>query len=340
MLFFLLLGSVSLTSFSAYSAESVYTQLEPPRFKSGRLALKLFADHFSSEQNFNSNLEFDEIVGDRFQANNLYVGADWDYSFAHNFHFGLLMGRAQSLLSQVEKTNTNVKGVEVGGAYKLPFSPNKTKLVVDYRYFHSLNNINYQSSEVSIGDGVKWAMLGMWAGSDNTKYGDLWFYAGVKHPFERLSTNLVYQAKLQGKLWGVRAGGGVEGQIPILADREFDDPVPRFLYIDRANAGSLRYLGVNSEFADLVGWLGFTVAPYTSLKVGAFVPIAGTNMAFGLRFFAQFEVSFSVTSSGYKFPYIKVHRPNKKTKTDLFKKRTQLKNYKKPEAEKEPALEL
>ena len=332
---FMLLGSVILTTFSAESAERVYTQFHPPRFKAGRLALKVFADQFNSDQNFNSELSYDDIVGERFQTNNLYVGADWDYSYAHNFHFGLLMGRSQSLLNQEERTKTDVKGIEIGGAYKLPFSPKGVKLILDYRYFHNEDINDYDSSDVSIGDAVSWAMLGGWAGTDDFKYGDLWAFLGIKHPFERLSTNLVYQLKLEGKLWGLRAGGGIEGQIPILADREEDNPIPRFLYLDRANAGSLHYMGVNSEFIELGGWVGFELMPYTNLKLGAASPFAGTNSAFGLRFFAQLEVSFSVTSAGYRFPYIKVKRPGGKDEVDPFTKRTKLRNYKKPEDKKD-----
>ena len=328
----MLLGTVSLISFQAHTAERVYNQFHPPRFKAGRLALRMLVDNFSTEENFNSQLDFDDIVGDRFQATNLYLGADWDYSYAHNFHLGLLMGRAESLIAQEERTNTDIKGFEVGGAYKLPFSPQDIKLIVDYRYFHNLDNISYDSDNVSIGDGVSWAMLGTWAGTDDLDYGDLWAFVGVKYPFQRLSTNLVYQLKLEGKLWGLRAGGGIEGQIPIIPDREEDDPIPRLLYIDRANAGSLHYLGVNSEFIELGGWLGFEVAPYTNLKIGGATPFAGTNSAFGLRLFAQLEVSFSVTNSGYSFPYIKVQRPGTNGETDPFKKRTKLKNYKNPES--------
>jgi hypothetical protein len=92
---------------------------------------------------------------------------------------------------------------------------------------------------------------------------------------------------------------------------------------------------VNSQFNELGGWIGFEVAPYTNLKLGAASPFAGTRSAFGLRLFAQLEVSFSVTPSGYSFPYIKVQRPGKKNSVDPFKKRTKLKNYKVPEPKKE-----
>ena len=328
----MLLGSIVLISLGAESAERIYTQFHAPRFKAGRLALKFLVDQFSTDQNFNSELEYNDIVGDLFQATNFYFGADWDYSYAHNFHLGLLMGRAQSSISQEERTKTDVKGVEVGGAYKLPFSPKSINFIMDYRYFHNSDENVYDGAEVSIGDAVSWVMLGGWAGTNDFKYGDLWAFIGLKYPFERLSANLVYQLKLEGKLWGLRAGWGVEGQIPVLSDREEDNPISRLLYLDRANAGSLHYMGVNSEFIELGGWIGLEVAPYTNLKLGGALPSVGTQSAFGLRVFAQLEISYSIVSSGYRFPYVKVQRFGAKRKgVDPFKKRTKLKDYKIPD---------
>ena len=334
-LYFMLLGSVILMSLEAESAERSYNQFHPPRFKANRLAVKLLLDQFRTKQNFNSERNYDSILGDHFQANNLYFGADWDYSYTHNFHFGLLMGKAQSLLNQEKRTKTDVKGLEFSGAYKLPFRLKFAKFIMDYRYFHNLDENDYEGSDVSIGDGVSWAMLGGWVGTDNLKYGDFWTFIGLKHPFQRLSTNLVYQVKLRGKLWGLRVGGGIEGQIPIIPDREEDDPIPRFLYLDKVNAGSRYYLGLNSEFMELGGWIGLEVKPYTNLKFGATSPLSGVNSAFGLRFFTQLEVSFSVTNSGYSFPYIKVQRSGVRGKEDSFRKYTELKDYKEPDEKKD-----
>ena len=335
-LYFLLLGSVTFLSFEAY-AERVYSQYQPPRFKSGRAAIKLLIDRFETDQNYNTGGKIVGITGESFETTNLYLSLDWDLSQVTSLHAGLLGASSTSVANREKRSNTNMKGFELGGAYRLPKGFLGFKATLDYRYFHAVNENNYNTSDVSIGDGVSWFLAGTWIGTDNTKYGDLWIFAGVKHPLDRLSTNFVYQAKVEGKLFGLRAGGGLEGQIPIIDDQEFDNPVDRLLYLDRANAGSQHYIGVNSEYVETTGWLGFELAPYTNLKVGGGVPINGTNSSFGARVFAQLEVSFSVTNTGYKFPYIRVNNPEYLEK-DPFEKKTKLKNYFKPKKDDDKSL--
>jgi len=323
LLYFLLLGSVTLFSLESFCAERTYTQLQPPRLKPGRLAFMMYGDTFETEKNFTESLKEEDILGDSYKAQNLYFGFEYDFSHYNSFYFGVLSGRSESSISSTNGENSGIKGLEFGGAYKIAESKEGLGLIFDYRYFQNLDENDFSGTDPALGDSTSWLKLGFWAKYTNAEVVSVWGYLGLKHPFQELSTNLLYQAKIELKFSSLRLGGGFEGQVPVVSEDEGDAVVDRRLYIDRANAGSFHYLGVNSQFVDVMGWVGAKFAPFTVFKLGFASPFAGSQTALGVRVFAQLETSFSLTNRGLRFPFPK----NRKRR--IFKKGSSLKNYKK-----------
>ncbi len=284
----------------------------------------MYGDTFETEKNFTESLKDEDILGDSYKAQNLYFGFEYDFSHYNSFYFGLLTARSESLINSTDGENSGVKGLEFGGVYKIVESKEGLGLIFDYRYFHNLDKNDFSDTDPALGDSLSWLKLGFWAKYTNSEVVNIWGYLGVKHPFQELSTNLLYQAKIELKFSSLRLGGGFDGQVPIISEDENDAvAVDRRLYIDRANAGSFYYLGVNSQFIDVMGWVGAEFAPFSVFKLGFASPFAGSQTALGLRVFVQLETSFSLTNKGLSFTFPK----NRKRKT--FRKGSSLKNYKK-----------
>lgn len=311
-------------------AERVYGQIEPPRFKVGRLALKYEMDRFKAESNYSKDGGSSSLVGS-FDAINVYVGAENDISLKWSFSGGLLMGIARSSVGSDQRRNTDIKGLQFGVNRVLPFADDKFNLIGDLKLFLSFHENSYGSDEVSLGDGSSWVRAGAWVGTDTFTYFRLWLYGGIHWPLRGLSKNFVFVARPEFKLWGGRLGVGIEGQIPIVKDSAEDDPTERLRLIDEYNGGSFYYQAINPEYVGASAWFGFEPAPLTELKIGFAQIISGRSAAKGLRIFAALEISFSVTRVGYNFPYVKIGR--KKSKIQKRDGVRRLKNYTKPKRE-------
>jgi len=313
-------------------AERLYGQLEPPRFKLGRLALKYEMNRFTARDNFNSDGEEGAVTltGD-FEAYNFFVGVENDLSAKSAVSLGLLTGLARSTKQSVSRRNTQVKGVQIGYNSLLPFSSKRLSFIADVKYFQTFHTNSFGSDEVSVGDGTSWLQAGTWVGSDHFKHARLWFYGGLNYPIKGLSKNFVYMIKPEFKLAGGRLGVGVEGQIPLVDDADTEDPTSRLRLIDEYNAGSFYYQPLNAEFVAASAWFGFEPAPLTEVKVGLSERLSGSSAAQGLTIFLSVELAFSVSRTGYEYPYVRIDREKSKVQKNKGIKR--LKNYANPEKE-------
>ncbi len=317
-------------------AERVYGQIEPPRFKVGRLALKYEMDRFKARSNFSKNGGSSNLLGS-FEATNVFLGAENDLSLKWSFSAGLLMGASRSSIAGDQRRSTNIKGLQFGLSRALSFAKDKFNIIGDLKFFLSLYENSYGSDEVSLGDGSSWIQAGSWVGTDAFKYFRLWLYGGIQWPLRGLSKNLVFLARPEFKLWGGRLGVGIEGQIPLIKDKATDDPTNRLRLIDEYNGGSFYYQAVNSEYMAASAWFGFEPAALTELKIGFAEVISGRSAPKGFRAFVALEVSFSVTRTSYEFPYIKVGRKESKLQRNSGVRR--LKNYAKPKKRSKERLE-
>lgn len=312
-------------------AERVYGQIEAPRFKVGRLALKYEMDRFQANNNFDVKGDKRDILGD-FEAYNAYLGVENDLSLKWSTSFGVQLGMSDSRLSGVSRQSTDLKGLQFGVSRVINYGGDKPskdfKLIADFKYFLSLYSNNFGSDEVSVGDGSSWAQAGLWYGTDKFEHMRLWLYGGVNWPLKSFSKNFVFLARPEFKLGSGRLGVGVEGQIPFLDDSDADEPTTRLRLADEYNGGSFYYQPVNSEFVAANIWFGFEPAPLTEIKVGVGNVIYGRSAAEGLRVFVALEFSFSVSRSGYTFPYVKIKRGESKIQKNDGVRR--IKNYAKP----------
>jgi|GEM_PF-2542412 len=313
-------------------AERIYGQLEPPRFKLGRLALKYEMDRFSARDNFDSEGEEESVslTGD-FEAYNFFVGLENDLSATSAASIGLLTGLARSTKQSVSRRNTQVKGIQIGYSSLLSFSSKELSVIADAKYFQTFHTNSFGSDEVSVGDGTSWLQIGAWLGSDHFKYARLWFYGGFNYPIKNLSKNFVYMVKPEFKLAGGRLGVGVEGQIPLIDDAETEEPTNRLRLIDEYNAGSFYYQPLNAEFVAASAWFGFEPAPLTEVKVGLSERLSGSSAAQGLTIFLSVELAFSVSRTGYEYPYVRIDREKSKVQKNNGIKR--LKDYANPRKE-------
>lgn len=181
-------------------AERNYGQMEPPRFKIGRLALKIEMDRFQSESNFNEEGKRDaDLTGD-FEAYNSYVGLENDLSPLWAASFGVLVGRAKSVVAGEKRTNLDVKGLQFGAYHLLSPLNSGLSLIADAKFFLKLHSNYYGSDEVSIGDGETWLQGGVWLGTDSLRFLRLWLYGGLKWPMGELSKNLIFSVRPEIKI--------------------------------------------------------------------------------------------------------------------------------------------
>ncbi len=308
-------------------AERVYGQIEPPRFKVGRLALKYEMDRFEASDNFDAEGNRTPLPGS-FSSYNAYIGAENDLSTKWSTSFGVLMGRSSSHLNGVSRSNTDLKGLQFGvSRFVLNSKKRKLDLIADFKFFLNFYNNDYGSDEVSVGDGANWFQLGLWAGTDRFEKFKLWAYGGLNHPTNGFSKNLVFLIRPEFKFWKGRLGLGLEGEIPLIDDEDTQNPTTRLRLSDEYNGGSFYYQPVNPEFVAANVWFGYEPVPLTQLKIGLGDLLYGRSTADGLRVFLALEFSFSVTRSGYSFPYVKINRKESKIQKNRGIRR--LKNYKK-----------
>lgn len=312
-------------------AERTYGQIEPPRFKVGRFAVKYEMDRFQARGNFSKEGGGADLVGD-FEAYNAYLGAENDLSLKWSASAGVLLGLSRSKVGSDSRRNTDIKGLQFGVNRVLTTPGDQAdkmfNLIGDLKFFLSFHENSFGSDDVSIGDGTSWLQAGVWAGTDSFEHFRLWLYGGVNWPFRSYAKNFVFVVRPEFKLWGGRLGVGIEGQTPIIKDSDEDEPTERLRLIDEYNAGSFYYQAINPQFVALNTWFGFEPAPLTEVKIGFGEALSGRSAAQGIRIFATLEVSFSVTRTGYEFPYVKINRGGSKIqKNDGIRR---LKNYAKP----------
>lgn len=312
-------------------AERMYGQVEPPRFKVGRLAVKYEMDAFHARGNFLKNGGSSDLVGD-FGAYNAYFGVENDLSVKWSASGGLLLGLSRSFVNQESRRNTDVKGLQFGLSRLFLSSTadlNKgVDVIGDFKFFLSLHDNAFGSDDVSLGDGTSWLQAGVWLGTDTFKEFRLWLYGGLNWPFKGLSKNFIFLGRSELKLKKGYLGLGLEGQVPVI--RDDDDPTERLRLSDEYNGGSFYYQGVNSEFIAASFWLGFESASFTEVKIGLAETIFGRSAPKGLRIFVTLELSFSVTRRGYNFSYVKINKGESKIQKNNGVKR--LKNYAKPKS--------
>jgi len=309
-------------------AERIYGQIEPPRFKLGRLALKYEVDRFKARNNFNSNGKANaDLTGD-FEAYNFYLAVENDLSLTSAVSAGLLFGLSQSSKQGISRGNSDLKGVQIGYNKLLPFSKKELSFIADIKYFQSFYSNSFGSDEVSIGDGASWVQMGTWVGTDQFKFARLWLYGGFNYPLRGLSKNFVFMVKPEFKVSKGRLGVGLEGQIPIIDDTDLEEPTDRLRLIDEYNGGSLYYQPINAEFVGVSAWFGFEPAPLTEVKIGVGERLSGRSAAQGLIVFLSLDLAFSVTRMGYDFPYVRIDRS--KSRVQKNKGIRRLKNYAKP----------
>jgi hypothetical protein len=309
-------------------AERVYGQLEPPRFKLGRFALKYEMDRFTARNNFGSNGKANSDLTGDFEAYNFFLGVENDLSTVSAVSAGILSGMARSTKQSESRRNTKVKGVQFGYNRLLPFSMKELSFIADAKYFQTFHTNSFGSDEVSVGDGTSWLQLGAWVGSDHFKYARLWFYGGINYPLKSQSKNFVFLARPEFKLAGGRLGVGLEGQVPIIDDKDLDEPTDRLRLIDEYNGGSLYYQPLNAEFVGVSAWFGFEPAPLTEIKIGLSERLSGRSAAQGLTIFLSVDLAFSVARTGYEFPYVRIDRSKSKVQKNNGIRR--LKNYADP----------
>lgn len=334
---YIILGMVFIISFAQWlfspiaQAERVYGQIEPPRFKLGRLALKYEMDRFSARNNFSSNGKANSDLTGDFEAYNFFLGVESDLSLKSAVSAGVLTGLARSTKQSVTRRNTEIKGVQVGYYRLLPFSFKEWSFIADVKYFQTFHSNSFGSDQVSVGDGTSWLQAGTWMGTDYFKYARLWFYGGFNYPFDGQAKNFVFLARPEFKLAKGRLGLGLEGQIPIIDDKDLDEPTDRLRLIDEYNGGSLYYQPLNAEFVGVSAWFGFEPAPLTEIKIGVSERLTGRSAAQGLNIFVSLDLAFSVSRTGYDFPYVKIDRS--KSKVQKNKGIRRLKNYAEPQEE-------
>ena len=310
-------------------AERVYGQIEPPRFKLGRLAIKYEMDRFSSRENFSSNGDAAANLTGDFEAFNSYLGVENDFSRSLALSAGLQLGLSRSVSNSVSRRNIGIKGVQIGASRLLPFSKKKLSFVLDGKFFQSLHSNRFDSDRVALGDGTSWAQLGLWVGTDDIQNIRWWFFGGINYPFSSLAKNFVFLIRPEFKVSKGRIGIGLEGQFPIIDDGDLGEPTDRLRFIDERNGGSLYYQPLNASYVGTSFWFGFEPAPLTEVKVGLSERIFGRSAARGLTIFASVELSFSVSRTGYEFPYVKIDRRKSQVQKNQGIRR--LKDYAKPD---------
>jgi len=332
---YIILVMVFITSFVQWlippiaQAEKVYGQIEPPRFKLGRLALKYEMDRFTARNNFSSNGKANADQTGDFEAYNFYIGAENDLSTKSAVSAGILTGMARSTKQSVSRRNTKIKGIQLGYSRILPVFYKKLSFIADAKYFQTFHSNSFGSDKVSVGDGTSWLQVGTWVGSDRYKHARIWFYGGLNYPLEGLSKNFVFLLRPEFKLSKGRLGVGLEGQIPIINDKNLDEPTDRLRLIDEYNGGSLYYQPLNAEFVGASVWFGFEPAKLTEIKIGINERLFGRSAAQGLTIFLSVDLAFSVSRTGYDFPYVKIDRTKSKVQKNQGIRR--LKDYAKPQ---------
>lgn len=308
-------------------AERIYGQLEPPRFEIGRLALKMEVDRFSSESNYNHLGKKDANLAGNFEAYNAYLGVENDISLYWAGSMGLLLGRSSSEVVGESRQNMDIKGIQFGLNRKLDFlKDERIPVVADLKLFIKFYDVSYGSDEVSLGDGENWLQGGFWFGSDSLEYLRIWLYGGLRWPLDRMSKNLVYSFTPEIKLAKGRLGAGLEGELPLIDDKDKGEPTQRLQTISGYNGGSFYYHSINKKYLAGMIWFGFEPFPLTEIKIGLSDILSGTSAHQGLRVFMNVELAFSVTASGFGFPYFKLKKSNLKKKSG----QKRLKNYANP----------
>ena len=86
-----------------------------------------------------------------------------------------------------------------------------------------------------------------------------------------------------------------------------------------------KYQPLNAEFVGVSGWFGFEPAPLTEVKIGISERLSGRSAAQGLTIFLSVDLAFSVSRTGYDFPYVRIDRSKSKVQKNKGVRR--LKNY-------------
>ena len=309
-------------------AEKVYGQIEPSPFKIGRFALKYEMDRFGATENFGSNGEATSSLTGDFEAFNVFLGAESDISDKTSLSAGIQYGLSSSSKQGVSRRNGEIKGLQFGYSRVLPYGGKRFKVIADVKYFLSLHDNKFSRDEVSVGDGTSWVQLGSWVGTDEFRYGKVWFFGGINWPFEGLSKNLVFAIRPEFKFESGRLGVGLNGQVPIIDDKDLGEPTERLRFIDEFNAGSLYYQPLNAEFIGLSAWFGFNIAPLSELKVGLANNITGRSAHRGFVLFMALDISFSRSRKGIEFPFVPLGESKSKVRENRGIKR--LKDYAEP----------
>lgn len=301
--------------FSA-NAERLYGHFEPSKFKAQRIGLKYEMDYFNTSGNFalGSNEKVSLQNDNSFETLNFHLQADYDVSSKLSYTFGLRFGSSSSRSSGVNRSNTAVKGIFLGGAYKLRLIKGWAS-VADIRYYLAQERNSLSSDIVSIGDGVNWFAGGLWLGKRLGKQSALWNYFGLKLRGGGLSDLFLYSVRPFYKSGKFKFGGGLEGFISVTDDDNTDNPTPRLLVSSQLNGNSFRYFSVNPSYHELQGFISYKFKSFTELKVGLGMPILGESTADGLRAFLTFEKSLGWNGRSLDFDFTSMKKRKRRNKT-------------------------
>lgn len=308
---------------AAMAVDTRFGHFEPSRFKDNRIGLKYEMEYFAASGNFLEQGNEDLPNGFDFQSYDFFLQAEYDFKNNWSAALGMTIGVAESRDAQFTRNNSAIKNIQASLSRKIKIWP-RVVTIADGTLSLALEKNDPNEDKVAVGDGANWLGGGMWFGKGFPHKWILWGYLGLQIRGEGLSGLVVYSLRPRWRYRNWRLGGGFEGHISILEDDLTNDPTDRFVVTSLYNASSLRYFALNPDFHEFQLWVGRRFIPYTEVKLGVGIPLAGENSAFGDRVFINFETSLGRKNGKWQFPYQAKKRrrlkKRKKSKATLKRK--------------------